>query len=215
MTEEERVRGLLAATAELDGQQRPPGAQFLARARRSLRRRRLAAGAGGLLAAGAVLAGVLSVTGLNEEPKRVEPQPAASAECVRQAAQEIKERQGEGYRPVFGTVREGRVRVDDGVTRGSAFRFDAEGELFAGSATQLAGSLTVWYPTAEVQLPGPGRHLLLLRTAERPDRTGVDLFHFAPEQALPLDTEDRVRLTCADGSEGPVTTQRLRAAVHG
>ncbi|WAU83085.1 hypothetical protein O1Q96_27390 [Streptomyces sp. Qhu-G9] len=215
MTEEDRVRGLLAMAAEPEGPQRAPDEQFTARARRSLRRRRLAVGTGGLLVAGVVLSGVLSMNGLNEGSKRGDPQPVASAECVQEAAQKIRKRQGEGYRPVFGTVREGRIHVDDGVTQSSAFRFATEGELLAGSGTPPAGDLTVWYPTAEVQLPEPGRHLLLLQNAQRPDRSGGELFHFAPEQVLPLDAEGRVRLECADGSEGSVTSQRLRAAVQG
>jgi hypothetical protein len=117
------------------------------------------------------------------------------------------------------TRRKGRIRTDDGVTQSSAFRFDVDGALadgvFAdGTGVPSTGSVHVWYPAAEVQLPAPGRYVLLLDRADRPDVTGTPLFDLAPEQALPLDADGRVRLRCADGGTGSVPQNRLRAAVN-
>ncbi|MBT2492999.1 hypothetical protein J7E96_31745 [Streptomyces sp. ISL-96] len=211
--EEQQVRRLLTAAAEPSpGQVTTPGAAFTARARRGLLHRRLAVAT----AAAAVVAAAVAVPslagGLFGDD---EPVPAASADCLRTAAQKIRDRQEQGYQPVYGTLRAGRIDVDDGVTRSSAFRFDVEGALAGGgTGVPSSGPVTVWYPVAEVQLPPPGRYVLLLDPAERPDRKkGNDLFHFAPEQALPLDDDGRVVLNCAGGAKGAVERERLRAAV--
>ncbi|MFI7010829.1 hypothetical protein [Streptomyces sp. NPDC050145] len=210
-SEHDEVRLLLAAAAEPEVRVSPPGRDFTARARRSLRRRRLAAVTTVTAVCAAVLAGVLVVRASTGEG---EPVPAASADCLRGAAERIRDRQEQGYRAVFGTVREGRIRTDDGVTRSSAFRFDVDGALTAAGEAPAHGSVQVWYPAAEVQLPAPGQYLLLLRRADRPGADGAPLFHFAPEQALPVD-DGQVRLRCADGRTGSVPQKRLRAAVDG
>ncbi|MET9517336.1 hypothetical protein [Streptomyces sp. NPDC002994] len=211
--EEEQVRRLLAAAAEPSpGQVATPGAAFTARARRGLLRRRLAVATA---AVAAVAAAVTVPTVFGGFGGHDEPAPTASADCLQTAAQKVRDRQEQGYRPVYGTLRAGRIDVDDGITHSSAFRFDIDGALADGSTSvPTSGSVTVWYPTAEVQLPPPGRYVLLLDPAERPDsRKGDDLFHFAPEQALPLGDDGRVVLTCADGGKGAVERERLRAAV--
>ncbi|MEN8649102.1 hypothetical protein ABCR94_00240 [Streptomyces sp. 21So2-11] len=212
LPENERVRLLLMSAAEPEGRIAPPGTAFTARARRSLLRRRLAVTTAALAAGAAAVAGTLFVGGATGND---EPPPAASAECLHDAVQKIKERQGQGYRPVYGTLREGRIRMDDGVTKSSAFRFDVDGALADGTGVPSTGPVHVWYPTAEVQLPSPGRYVLLLDRADRPDSKGAPLFHLAPEQALPLSADGRVQLRCADGSTGSVPQDRLRAAVNG
>ncbi|MFE9394242.1 hypothetical protein [Streptomyces flavidovirens] len=210
----EQVRRLLAAAAEPpEGPVRAPGAAFTARARRGLLRRRLAVAAA---AAAAVAAAVAVPTALGGFSGDDGPAPAASAECLRTAVQKIRDRQEQGYRPVYGTLRAGRIDVDDGVTQSSAFRFDVDGALADGGAgVPSSGPVTVWYPAAEVQLPRPGRYVLLLDPADRPSKEGDGLFHFAPEQALPLGDDGRVVLECAGGGKGAVERERLRAAVTG
>ncbi|MBT2397202.1 hypothetical protein [Streptomyces sp. ISL-100] len=212
-SEDEQIRRLLAAAAEPpQGQVVTPGAAFTARARRGLLRRRLAVAtaAAAVVAAAVAVPAVFGGFGRDDEPA-----PTASADCLRTAAQKIRDRQEQGYRPVYGTLRAGRIDVDDGVTKSSAFRFDVEGALTdGGTGVPSSGSVTVWYPVAQVQLPPSGRYVLLLDPAERPDsRKGNDLFHFAPEQALPLGDDGRVLLKCADGGKGAVERERLRAAV--
>ncbi|MET9970047.1 hypothetical protein ABZZ80_30025 [Streptomyces sp. NPDC006356] len=210
--EEERVRLLLMAAAEPEGGVAPPGAAFTARARRSLVRRRLAVVTAATLAAGAAAAaGVLLAGGVTGD----DDPPPASEQCLSDAVRNIEDRQAQGYRPVYGTLHEDWIPVDDGVTKSSAFRFDIEGALADGRGVPSSGSVTVWHPASEAQLPEPGRYVLLLDRADRPDRDGTPLFHLAPERALPLDTGDRVELRCADGSTGSVPRDRLRAAMNG
>ncbi|MBT2507850.1 hypothetical protein J7I98_18570 [Streptomyces sp. ISL-98] len=210
LPEEEQVRLLLMAAAEPEGRAAAPGTAFTARARRGLLRRRLAVATA---TAAIVAAAVVVPTVLGGLFGDDEPAPTASADCLRTAAQKIRDRQEQGYRPVYGTLRAGRIAVDDGVTRSSAFRFDVDGALADGTGVPSSGRVTVWYPTAEVQLPDPGRYVLLLDPAERPAKEGEHLFHFAPEQALPLGDDGRVTLECADGGKGAVEREQLRAAV--
>ncbi|MDG4865841.1 sigma-70 family RNA polymerase sigma factor, partial [Streptomyces sp. T-3] len=72
------------------------------------------------------------------------------------------------------------------------------------------GTVMVWYPTAEVQLPPPGRHLLLLKLSERPDRAGDKLYDLAPELAPPVTEGGRVTLKCQEGKEGSASLDRLQ-----
>lgn len=211
LPEDERVRRLLMAASEPEGGVVPPGAAFTARARRSLMRRRLAVVTATLAAGAAAAAGILFAGGVSGD----DDPPPASEQCLRSVAREIEDRQEQGYRLVYGTLHEDWIPVDDGVTKSSAFRFDIEGALADGTGVPSSGSVKVWHPTAEAQLPEPGRYVLLLDRADRPDREGAPLFHLAPERALPLDSGDRVELRCAYGSTGSVSRDRLRAAVNG
>ncbi|WP_217211724.1 hypothetical protein [Streptomyces sp. AC550_RSS872] len=209
--EDERVRLLLMAAAEAEGGIVPPGAAFTARARRSLVRRRLAVVTATFAAGAAAAAGVLLASGVTGD----DDPPPASEQCLNDTVRNIEDRQAQGYRPVYGTLHEDWIPVDDGVTKSSGFRFDIEGALADGRGVPSSGSVTVWHPVNEAQLPEPGRYVLLLDRADRPDRDGTPLFHLAPERALPLDTDDRVELRCADGSTGSVPRDRLRAATNG
>ncbi len=209
--EDEGVRRMLAVAAEpLPGRPRsgPPGGAFVARARRALRRRRLllaTAVAGGFAAAAVAVPAAMGALSRDGEQA-----PAASAACVRTVADGIASRSAVGFRAVYGTLREGEIAEDDGITQSSAFRFTIEGALSGNDAVTVpaSGSVTVWYPVVQAQLPRPGRYVLLLRPARRPSTSGQRLYEFAPRTVLRLDGRDRVTADC-----GAVPLERLRAAL--
>ncbi|MEV0663686.1 hypothetical protein ACIBI3_20910 [Actinomadura luteofluorescens] len=120
---------------------------------------------------------------------------------------------------MYGTLRGGRIDMDDGVTKSSAFRFTVDAVLAGATDTGVpsAGTVTVWYPVSQAQLPKPGRYVLLLDRAERPSTSGVPLFEMAPQPqlVLPLGDDDRLTLRCQDGAEGVVRRERLRAELDG
>ncbi|MGW4758357.1 hypothetical protein [Streptomyces chartreusis] len=212
-TDEERVRLLLSAAAESDEPPVVPGAEFTAHARRQLLRRRLAMAGSGAAALGVAVVVTLG-TGILSSGD--DPVPAASAGCVRDVAAQIRERQEEGYRPVYGSLREGRIPTDDGVTRSSAFRFTVDGALSGDADTGVpsTGDVNVWYPVSASELPEPGRYVLLLEQAARPSKAGEPLFEMAPRQVLPLADDGRLTLRCPDGAEGAVQQERLRAELE-
>lgn len=212
-SDEERARLLLLAAAETDQPPVAPGAEFTARARRQLLRRRRALAGGAAAVLGVTVAFTLSV---GNPSAGDDPVPAASPGCVRAVADQIRERQEEGYRSVYGVLRDGRVPMDDGVTRSSAFRFTVDGALSGDTGTGVppAGEVTVWYPVSAAELPEPGRYVLLLEHAARPSRSGEPLFEMAPRPVLPLDDDGRLTLRCPDGTEGAVQQERLRAELQ-
>ncbi|MER5967238.1 hypothetical protein [Streptomyces sp. NPDC002057] len=210
-TEEERVQRLLAAAAELPGGPALPGADFTARARRGLARRRLGAAAGAAVVVLATAVGAPAL--LKDSSGRGEPYAAASAPCLRSTVRDLGDGRQAGFQVVYGELRAGAVPMDDGVTEGSAFRFDIDGTLTDSGGGPSSGPALVWYPVSQTQLPRPGRYVLPLAQAERPAKDGRRLFEFRPDDVLPLDTEGRVRLTCAEGTTGSVELDRLRAAL--
>ncbi|WP_329623302.1 hypothetical protein OG357_25190 [Streptomyces sp. NBC_01255] len=211
--EEEQVQHLLAAAAELPGTPATPGADFTAHARRRLARRRLGVGAG--VAAVLIATAVGAPAVLRGMAGQEEQFPAASAQCLQSTVRNLQDGKQAGFRAVYGELRAGGIAMDDGITEGSAFRFEIDGALTDGDGVPSSGSALTWYPVSETHLPRPGRYVLLLAQAERPAEDGRPLFEFRPEEALPLGTDGRVRLTCEDGSEGSVEMERLRAAVTG
>ncbi|MHA4779110.1 hypothetical protein L1085_032100 [Streptomyces sp. MSC1_001] len=212
--EEERVHRLLAVAADLPGHApAPPGADFTARARRALARRRLGAvaGAAAVLVTGA--GATAMYRGAADDGDR--PSAAASAQCLRTTVQNLQDGRRAGFQVVSGQVREGDVDVDDGTTQGSAFRFDIDGTLTSGGGVPSSGPVLTWYPVSEAQLPPPGRYVLLLAELGGPSKDGRRLFEFRPEDVLPVDGDGRVRLTCEAGGTGGVEQERLRAALAG
>ncbi|MFC8953042.1 hypothetical protein ACFT8P_10395 [Streptomyces sp. NPDC057101] len=212
--EEEQVHRLLAVAAEPPGHTlAPPGADFTARARRALARRRLGAAAGAAVVVLVTGAGASAMYGgaANDNDGLA----AASAQCLRTTVQNLQDGRRAGFQAVYGQVREGDVDVDDGTTQGSAFRFDIDGTLTPGGGVPSSGPVLTWYPVSEVQLPPPGRYVLLLAELGVPSKDGRRLFEFRPEDVLPVDGDGRVRLTCEDGGTGGVEKERLRAALAG
>lgn len=176
------------------------------------RRRRLGiAGIAALLLATAVGAPVL-LKGTAEQGERV---PAASAECLRSTVQNLRDGRQAGFHAVYGELREGSLDMEDGITSGSAFRFDIDGTLMDGDGVPSTGPALTWYPVAEAHLPRPGRYVLLLTEAELPAKDGRRLFEFRPDDVLPLGTDGRVRLTCENGTAGSVEREHLRTELAG
>ncbi|MFE6813948.1 MULTISPECIES: hypothetical protein [unclassified Streptomyces] len=176
------------------------------------RRRRLGiAGIAALLLATAVGAPVL-LKGTAEQGERV---PAASAECLRSTVQNLRDGRQAGFHAVYGELRAGSLDMEDGITSGSAFRFDIDGTLVDGGGVPSTGPALTWYPVAEAHLPRPGRYVLLLTEAERPAKDGRRLFEFRPDDVLPLGTDGRVRLTCENGTAGSVEREHLRTELAG
>ncbi|MBX9426811.1 hypothetical protein [Streptomyces lateritius] len=211
--EEEQVHRLLAAAAELPGYTpAPPGADFTARARRMLARRRLGAVAGAAVVVMAGAGATAVYRGAADDGHRL---AAASAQCLRTTVQNLQDGRQAGFQAVYGQVREGGVDVDDGTTQGSAFRFDIDGTLMPGGGVPSSGPVLTWYPVSEAQLPPPGRYVLLLAELGGPSQDGRRLFEFRPEDVLPVGGDGRVRLTCEDGGTGGVEQERLRAALAG
>lgn len=212
--EEERIRRLLTAAAELPSSPAPPGAEFTARARRGLARRRLAAVAGAVVVAAAVTVGAATV--LRGTAGEVEDEyPAASAPCLRSTVDNLRAGGRAGFGLVHGTLRAGGLDMDmdDGVTAGSVYRFDIEGALTRQGGVPSSGPALTWYPVAESQLLRPGRYVLLLAEAERPAPDGRPLFDYRPDDVLPVREDGRVVVPCADGTKGTVELEGLRAAV--
>ncbi|UNO38519.1 hypothetical protein [Streptomyces sp. MST-110588] len=209
---EEQVRRLLAAAAEPGRPPRPPGPQFTDRARRSLARRRTVLAAGVVAVLAVAVAVPLALGRMSGKGDEVVP--TASEACLRSAVREINSRKAAGYQPVSGTLRPGRLALDDGVTQSSGFRFEIETTLARGGVPS-SGPVTVWYPAAEAQLPAPGRYVLLLAAADRPGKDGERLFEMAPEQVRRIGDDGKVRLKCGDEGERAVEPQQLRAAIAG
>ncbi|MFG2332707.1 hypothetical protein ACGFMM_24175 [Streptomyces sp. NPDC048604] len=212
--DDEHVRQLLTAAADLPGHPAAtPGADFVARARRSLVRRRLGAAVGALAVCIAAAVAVPAVIQGMSDPERA--LAAADGPCVQRAAQQLKGEQQRGFRAVFGVLRPEAVAMRDGITEGSAFRFDIEGALADGAGAPSSGRALVWYPVSETQLPRPGRYVLVLQEAERPSDGGERLYEFVPDRVLPLTADGSVELSCGEGRAGAVDLERLRSAVNG
>lgn len=210
--EDQQVQRLLSAAAEVPGSPGTPGNDFVARARRRMIRRRTATGAGiGTMVLAIAVAIPALVSGMSGQDELT---PVATPQCVQTVAHEVKDSRQRGFQAVYGQVRSGSVAMSDGITQGSAFRFQIDGTLTGGSVLS-PGSVLVWYPVSEVQLPRPGRHVLLVKPAERPATNGQRLFEFTPETVLPLDADGRVQLTCTDGKTGTTELDELRTALAG
>ncbi|MEV0373649.1 hypothetical protein AB0I10_28220 [Streptomyces sp. NPDC050636] len=173
-------------------------------------RRRTALTAGAAVVVAGAVAVPLSMD--RTHGKSDEAVTAASAACVRSAAQEIASRRAAGYQPVSGRLRPGRIHVDDGATRSSGFRFEVD-DMLAHGPVSSRGPITVWYPTSEVQLPAPGRYVLLLAAAPRPRTSGERLYDMAPEQVRRIGDDGKVRLDCGNGGERAVVPGQLRARI--
>ncbi|WP_435971733.1 hypothetical protein [Streptomyces sp. Qhu_M48] len=210
---DEQVRRLLAAAAEPPEGPAVPGADFTARARRGLARRRLGAAVGAAVVVLATAVGAPALLKGGSGTGRGEPYAAASAQCLRNTARNLGDGRQAGFQVVYGELRAGVIPMDDGITEGSAFRFDIDGTLAGSDSAPSSGPALVWYPVSQTQLPQPGRYVLLLAQAERPATNGRALFEFRPDDVLPLGTEGLVRLPCAGDEPGSVDLERLRAAV--
>ncbi|MEU9116665.1 hypothetical protein AB0D04_34185 [Streptomyces sp. NPDC048483] len=208
----ERVRQLLVEAAEPDVRVRCPGPEFTEQARRGLVRRRaaLAAGVAAVVAVGAVAVPLAFGRTDGEADRMV---PAASASCVRAAAKEYSWWLGRGFHPVSGTVRPGKIHLDDGISRGSGFRFEIDGTLAPGTLPSR-GSVTIWNPVSAVQTPTPGsRYVLLMRSTGRPRTNGEPLYHFAPGPGRRIGNDGKVRLDCGRDGERSVSPRELRSAI--
>ncbi|MFB7394265.1 hypothetical protein [Streptomyces sp. NPDC056191] len=190
---------------------RQNGEEHQERRRRARRRLGATAGIAALLLATAVGAPAL-LKGTAEQGERV---PAASTQCLRSTVQNLRDGRQAGFRAVYGELRAGSLDMEDGITSGSAFRFDIDGTLMDGGGVPSTGPALTWYPAAEAHLPRPGRYVLLLARAERPAKDGRRLFEFRPDDVLPLGTDGRVRLTCENGTAGSVEREHLRTELAG
>ncbi|WP_079408522.1 hypothetical protein [Streptomyces sp. 3211] len=211
--EEKQVQRLLTSAAELPSSPAILGADFTARARRGLARRRLGAAAGATVVVLATAVGVPAA--LRSMPEHEEQSPAASAQCLHSTVQHLKDGQQSGYRAVYGELQAGRIAMDDGITKSSAFRFNIDGTITDSDSVPSSGSVLTWYPVSETHLPQPGRYVLLLTQAERPAKDGTRLFEFRPAQVLPLGTDGRVQLQCAEDKVASVEIEHLRTAAAG
>jgi hypothetical protein len=105
-----------------------------------------------------------------------------------------------------------RVAMTDGITSGSAFQFQIDTILTTGQSVTSPGQVLVWYPVAEAHLPRPGRHVLVLKMAERRATGGQPLYDFVPLASLPLDNDNRVQLTC-NGKTATTELEQLRTSL--
>ncbi|MFG3191033.1 hypothetical protein [Streptomyces omiyaensis] len=209
-SEEERIHRLLAVAAERPDSPAAPGADFTARARRSLARRRLGAVAGAVVVcAGA--AGAVSV--LRDAPAHGEEVPVASAECLRSTAERLGEAGRRGFGLVQGELRAGAIDTSDGITEGSTFRFEITGTVVQAGGIPSSGPVLTWYEALESQHPDPGRYVLLLSEAESLATDGTPLYLYDPHEILPVAPDGRVLLPCGDGGTASVGMEQLRTAV--